>query len=418
MSGILLKNVMSDGKVCDVRIAGNRFAGIGNEFEKLPGEEVLDGKGSLGIFPAFYNNHTHAAMTLFRGYADDLELFDWLSNHIWPAEAKLDPEMVYWGTMLSIVEMIRSGTVFFNDMYWAQMATIRAAEDMKIRAAAGLMFIDGAESSPLIDNAELAAKRGSFSSRIRITLAPHAVYTVGEKNLRRVAEMAAKEDYPIQIHVAETAKEVEDCVKAHGMTPVAYLDKLGLLNEKTVMAHCVHLSNDDMKIIAGRGSVISHCPSSNFKLVSGRFPFRRATEEYRCRVSIGTDGVSSNNSASMFSEMKFASLGAKLESGDPTAAPADLVFDAATRAGAEANGIDAGKIEVGKLADCMLIDLDTVQFSAGHHPVADLVYAAESCCVHSVICDGAFLMKDRVVPEEKTILKNFRKELSRLLAKL
>ena len=315
--GILIQQVQLNRKKSDILIEGNRIAAIG---EKLTAsaDQVIDGREFIAV-PAFYNTHTHAAMSLLCGYADNLELMEWLQKHIWPAEAKMGAEHIYWGTKLACLEMIKSGTVFFNDMYWQPSGTLRAACDMKVRAAVGLMTICGADGELLPqcreDNARLLAARENLPDRLIVNHAPHAIYTVGEKTLRRIAGEADELGLRIHIHVSETAKEVADCRSAHdGMTPVEYLDSLGIIRADAVLAHCVHLTDRDREIIAERGAVAAHMPVSNMKLCSGMFDFE-AARRAGCRVAIGTDGASSNNNLSMLDEMKFAALTAKARTG-------------------------------------------------------------------------------------------------------
>lgn len=412
MNDLLIKNVIHEKLVTDLLISGGRFKKIAPSIAE-PASETLDFKGKMAVLPAFYNAHAHSAMTLYRGYADDLELFDWLQNYIWPAEAKLTRDQVYWGSRLAILEMIKSGTVFCHDMYWRQREFIRAAVDMKFRGTAGVMFIDNNVGDEKLDNDEILARRSTYPEKIQISLAPHAIYTVGEKNLRRVAEQSRADDMLIHIHVAETAREVADCLKERNVTPVKYLHSLGILGEKTVIAHSVHINDEDVQIIRDTDCVIAHCPVSNMKLVSGQLPYKQAVNS-SCRIAIGTDGASSNNNLSMLDEMKFAALSAKIQSGDPTAGKAEDIFHAATRAGALAHGIDGGLIKEGCVADCQIVNLDAPFMNAGHNLIANMVYAADSSCIDTVVCGGDILMKHRKVSGEEEILDGFRKALAEI----
>ncbi len=412
MSTLLLKQVVLDGKSADVLIEGNRFRRIAPEIRE-PADRVIDAAGRKALIPPFYNTHTHAAMTLLRGYADDMELFTWLNDYIWPAEAKLTEEDVYCGTRLAILEMIRSGTVFFSDMYWHQRGAIRAAEEMGVRAAIGLLYLSSSDGEVLErnrrSNEELLASRGGGSGRIQITYAPHAIYTVSEPVLRRIAEEARADGLVVHIHASETAREVEECRAAHdGLTPIEYLDRLGILGRRTVLAHCTHLTDHDIELIRERRAVIAHMPCSNMKLCSGAFRFHDAFDLAGCRVTIGTDGASSNNSLSMLGEMKFAALLAKHESGMPAAARDADVFNLATRCGAEAYGIDAGVIAAGKLADAVLVNLDHPQMVGDYNLVANLVYSADSSVIDTVVCDGRILMENGRVENETEILEQAR----------
>ena len=419
MGALLIERAELDGRTVDVLIEGNRFAKISEAALDAPEARRIDGRGKI-LAPAFYNGHTHAAMNLLRGYADDLQLMDWLQNHIWPAEAHLDDGIVYAGTRLAILEMIRSGTVFINDMYWYAPAVLRAAEDMKVRAAVARQAI---EVSPGVNNptnvecnTRLASDIRSCSNRVFLTYAPHAIYTVCGDSLREMHAKAAAEGSYYHMHVAETKFEVDECRRLHGgMTPVGYLDSLGVLDERTIMAHCVHLTDDDVRIIRERGAVIVHNAQSNLKLDSGFFAFKRAVEDGGCRAILGTDGCCSNNSMSMFSEMKTAALVAKTVANDPSCAKAERVWRMATADAAAAFGLDAGVVAEGKLADCMLLDGDNSLLVPGFNRVSDFVYAADSSCVDTVICDGNVLMENRVVPGEAEIIAAAREAARRLV---
>ena len=411
MQRVLLKNIILDGRCQDVLLVGNRFDRFAERIDE-PAEQIIDGAGELALLPPFHNLHSHAAMTLLRGYADDMELFTWLKNYIWPAEALLTHDDVYWGTKLALLEMIRSGTVFVNDMYWHQTASLDAVEEMGLRAAIGYMFIcvpgGGVLESNLQANALLKKRASTCSSRINLTYAPHAIYTVNEKTLLEIAAEARHEQAVLHIHAAETLQEVEDCQKEHGMTPIAYLHKLGVLGPKTVLAHCVHLTDDDIAIIAGSGAVIAHNPVSNIKLCSGLFRFQAALEA-GCRIGIGTDGCSSNNNLSMLEEMKFAALSAKIQSGKPETGRDKDVFAAATKTGCALFDIDGGEFAAGKLADALLVRLKHPQMIGDYSLVSNLVYSADNSVIDSLICDGKILMQHgKVAGEEEIIDKNLQ----------
>ncbi len=246
MNTILIKNILLDGKKTAVRIEGNRFAGIGSNAGKQPADIVIEGEGKA-IIPPFYNGHTHAAMTLLRGYADDMPLFEWLHNHIWVAEAKITPQDVYAGSRLAILEMIKSGTVFFSDMYWDIEETIRAAGEMGIRAAIGVTFMDRLGEKKIQQNFDFL-HRWESSGLVQLTVAPHAIYTANESLLKLCAETARKLNLPFHIHLAETEQEVRDCVAAHGTTPVRWLDSTGILSPNVVAAHVVHVDDEEITI--------------------------------------------------------------------------------------------------------------------------------------------------------------------------
>ncbi len=414
MSRILLKNaILPDGLTCaDLLIEGNRFAKIGGNLS-ADGGEVIDCRRRYAVLPPFYNGHTHAAMAILRGYADDYDLFDWLSNYIWPMEEKMTEQDVYIGTKLAILEMIKSGTVFFNDMYWFQPGTIRAADEMGVRANVGIMVLSMGGADARTANQDLAEGKVPHSDRVQISMAPHAIYTVSGEKLKECADFAKANGLPVQTHLSETKKEFDDCMAEHGMTPTAYLDSLGLLTENTTLAHAVWMTDDDLKIIADRGSVLVHNPVSNCRLGSGTFRFAEA-EKAGCRIIIGTDGNSSNNNLSMFEEMKAATLLAKNRTGDPKVMPAVTAWEMATARAAAAFGFDCGIAE-GKLADCMLVDLDHHAMLPNYHLVSNLVYSADPSCIDTVICNGKILMRNRYVPGEETIIAEAKATAADLL---
>lgn len=398
-------NLLLNGREVEITVEKDRISEI-RETGRHPTAQTRP------VVPAFYNCHTHLAMSLLRGCADDLALMPWLQEHIWPAEARLTDEIVYAGARLGMLELIRSGTVFANDMYWHAPMVARVAEEMGIRCAVSMQTVE--TGGPGVDdpknvaaNAMLADYPRSSSSRVFTTLAPHAIYTVCEKTLRAIADRARAEDRFVHIHVAETRGEVETCQREHeGRTPIRYLLDCGLLGAKTLMAHCVHLTDDDIRIIRDTGAVIVENQQSNMKLVSGLFPYARTSG---CRRALGTDGACSNNSLSMFAEMKCAALAAKIESGDPMVAPAGEVLRLATRSGAEAFGIDAGEIRVGAAADFLILNPSALPLVPSHNPVSDLVYAADASCVDTVVCAGRVLMEGGRVPGEEEIIAAARK---------
>ena len=358
MYDLLIKNCLLNGETVDIAVNSGKIAAIGGIQDAA--KETFDAS-NLAVLPPFYNTHTHAAMTLLRSFAEDMELFDWLSNHIWPIEAKLTEEDIYIGTRMATIEMIRSGTVYFNDSYWMPQCALRAVRESGMRATLGLLYLcnpsgevpDAAQRA----NDALLEAHTADDTLINIAHTPHAVYTVSEKILRSIAKQMENDGLSVHIHVSETAKEVEDCRKAHNnMTPVEYLDSVGLINERAMLAHCVHLTDRDREIIAARGAYIAHNPVSNLKLCSGVFDFERA-KAAGCRVTLGTDGTSSNNNLSMIDEMKFAALSAKLTGNSPKAGKVGDIFHIASAAGCSFAKVDGGKIAVGKAADMMFINL-------------------------------------------------------------
>ena len=416
---LLIKGALHQGESCDILIDGNRIAHIGAITQTA--DRILDARGKA-VIPAFYNTHTHAAMTCMRGLADDRELFDWLNNHIWPFEALLTPEDIYLCSRLAVVEMIQTGTVFFNDMYWHAAETLRAVEEFGMRAALGRVII---EATPGVVSHEIQSANAEFnrvlktaSERIVATYAPHAIYTVSEATLMQIAAQAKAENAYLHIHASETVREVNTCYAQHGMSPIFWLDHCGMLTASTTLAHCVHLSDDDIALIRDRGCLIAHNPISNLKLASGLFNYERTVEQGRCKVSIGTDGCASNNNVSMLEEMKFAALIAKIQSMHSTCAPADVILRHATRDAAQAFQIDAGEIAVGRLADLVLVDLRNPMMVPCHNLVSNLVYAADSACIDTVICDGKILMENKIIPGKDDIVDDALECCYRLISKM
>ncbi len=408
METLLIRKARLEGRETDLLIKDGVFARIASRIESVA-TPVLEAQGML-IVPAFYNAHTHAAMTLLRGYADDMELHSWLNDFIWPAEARMTSEDIYHGTRLAILEMIRTGTVFFNDMYWHAEATLRAVEEMGVRAAIGRLVIEESPGRILdcnrvsMEALESAHKVSPARVRILLTHAPHAVYTVSGATLRDIAARAMDAGEFLHIHASETRREVEECLRTNGSTPIAWLDECGILGPRTLLAHCVHLTEDDIARVRDRGAVVVHMPCSNLKLVSGVFDYQATCERGKCRVSLGTDGCASNNSLSMFDEMKLAALSAKMRSGEPTCGKDTEIWSIATRGGAQAFGLHAGVIAEGASADALLLDPEHPMLVPEHSLAANLVYSADSSCVDTVLCAGRILMRNRHVDGEGEIL--------------
>lgn len=404
MSKYLLKAVLHDGKQRDILIVDNKFSKISAEIPaaEYPDSAVIDCHG-LAIVPPFYNGHCHSAMTLLRGFADDLPLFDWLNDHIWPAEAKLTDDMIKIGSQLAIIEMIKSGTVFFNDMYWGQEATIEAIEQFGVRACIGACYTnDDKTNGGWERKLKWLQKPVPASGRVQKAVMPHAIYTADRELILRCWDYAKENDLLFHMHLAETAKEVEDCRNEHGCTPVEYLDRLGVLGPKTILAHCVHLTDNDRRILASSGSVVVLNLVSNFKLSSGVIELPKLLDA-GVRVIVGTDGASSNNNLDMHEEMKLAAILAKVQGG-ASCLPAAAALDMATRAGAQAFGIDGGCIVEGALADCLLINLDNERLVPNYNLLSNWVYAADSRAIDTVICDGRIIMQKGHISGEEAVI--------------
>ncbi len=407
---ILLHNVTLNRQKTDILIENGRFAKIAPQ-QKAPAAQTVDCKG-LAVLPAFYNTHSHAGMSLFRGISDDKNLFDWLNHDIWPREARLTPQMIYTATKFSILEMLKSGTVFFADMYFEPEMILKAAAEMGVRAAVSLstcdLFAPRRRKSEEAKVEAYMALPNPAPERLSKVLTIHAVYTASAELIRFNVETAAKHNLRLHIHACETAKEVADCRKQHGCSPIQYLDKLGALSDKTILAHAVFLDDADIDLLAKKGVWLSTNPSSNYKLASGVFMLQKLLDR-GCKITMGTDSMASNNNLSMLDEMKLCALSAKIQSNNPTAGAAADIFKIATRNGAEAFGIDAGEIQEGRLADCILVNLDNHFLVPDYNLVSNMVYAADSSCIDTVICNGQIVMQNRRLSGEAELLDDIRR---------
>jgi len=386
-----------EGGAVGLRTEDGRIADLGPDVVPREGDEVIEAEGTR-LVPGLWNAHTHAAMTLFRGYGDDMPLMEWLEKRIWPVEAKLDADDVYWGARLACAEMIRTGTVGFWDMYWQPGATARAAADAGLRAVIGAPLIDGGDpgSDEKVATLKSDIERGleelaGTDDRVAPALAPHAIYTVSEPSLRWIAERSAADELPIHIHLSETEKEVADCVTAHGVRPAAYVDRCGALGPRTMLAHGVWLDDAELDLIAERGATVVTNPVANQKLaVGGAFPYP-AAHERGIGIGLGTDGPGSNNSLDMFEQMKFLALIQKHTAGDPTVASAGEVWRIATGAGSPLVGA-SGELKAGEPADFLLLRSGAPELGLGD-PIADLVYAASGASVvDTTVVAGRVLM--------------------------
>ena len=413
---LLIRNAALGDHTTDLYIADGRFQCIGPNLDRSA-EQTIDARDKA-ILPPLVNGHTHAAMALLRGYADDMDLHTWLTQHIWPLEARLDEEDVYVGSLLACLEMIKSGTLFFNDMYWHFSGTARAIAEMGLRAELSSVFIDfGDPQTAQAKQAsclEQLARYQNTNPLLQCALGPHAVYTVSRDSLEWIRETAAAYDLRIHIHLAETEKEVADCVAQTGLRPVAYLDALGLLSPRLVACHAVWLEPKEMDLLAERGVNIIHNPVSNLKLCSGTSPVE-ALRQRGLRVGLGTDGCCSNNSLDMFADMKTAALVAKSTTGAPSALPAEAAWEMATSQGAAIFNLNHGITE-GAWADCILVDLNRPELVPCYNLTSNLVYAASGGCVDTAICAGRILMHNRVVPGEEAIIARAQARARRLVS--
>ncbi len=354
------------------------------------------------LLPGLVNAHTHAAMNLFRGIANDLPLMDWLNNHIWPAEQQwVSPEFVHDGTQLAVAEMLRGGTTCFNDMYFFPDVTAEVCASMGMRVSVGLILIDF--PTAWAENADEYIVKGEqvhddfrHSPLVTTAFAPHAPYTVSDEPLKRINVLAEELDIPIHMHIHETAFEVEDATEKNGARPLARLTELGIVGPRLIAVHMTQLQQQEIDELARLGVSVAHCPESNLKLASGFCPVHKLNQA-GVNVCLGTDGVASNNDLDMFGEMKTAALLAKAVASDSTAADAHTAIQMATLNGAKALGLDnsIGSLKKGKQADIVAIDLGQLESLPCYDPAAQIVYAGNRQHVTDVWVAGKQLLRER-----------------------
>lgn len=411
---LAVRDAVLDGQRVGLRCAEGRIEAVGPRVAPEQGDEVIEAAGML-LLPPFVNGHTHAAMTLFRGFGDDLPLMEWLRTRIWPAEARLEAKDVYWGARLATVEMLRSGTTRFFDMYWHGSEVARAVRDAGLRAVIAAVLIDGLDpgrGQQLRDQVlgSLDALSG-FGPLVEPGLGPHAIYTVSPESLGWIGEIARGRELPLHIHLSETEGEVADCVKAHGVRPAHYLERLGLLTERTLIAHGAWLDDEELALIAERGATVVTNPTANMKLAVGRvFPYARAAAR-GVRVGLGTDGVASNSNLDMLEEAKTLALLQKHAAGDPSVLPAAEAL--AIARGQRSELLGATPLAAGEPADFLLLRSGLPELSAGDLE-ANLVYAAPGSVVDTAVVAGRVLMRGREVTGADEAVSQVRERSARL----
>lgn len=415
---MLISNVLLCGQQKDILIEGNHIQEIRPSLCAEP--------PCFAAFPGFVNCHTHAAMTLLRGYGDDMPLESWLKDKIWPAEAHLDDDAVYWGSRLACLEMIKSGTTCFNDMYFFHDATARAAQDSGMRAVlslTGMDFFDPEKAASLKQSClewekAITPERQSAThseGMLRLAIAPHAIYTVSAATLLWMKAFADEHGLLFHIHLAETQAEVANCVKANGTTPVRYLHRLGLLSPATIVAHGLWLEPDEIALLGESNTKVVHNPNSNLKLASGyRFRYNELRDA-GATVALGTDGASSSNNLDMLEATKTMSLLQKGWRGDPVAMPASEALRVATENGAATLNLNAGTLSPGGLADIVLVDLNNPAFVPCHNAASNLAYSAHADAIDTVVIDGKIVMQHRKVKDEALIVKEARRCAKKLM---
>ncbi len=464
MSTILLKGILLNGVKKDILIKGNRIAAIADNLAPLPdsspaGIEVSQGHiaddgsisgagqvsqgqpgddrnfsdaGQMSVnhnccrvidcagkaaVPGFVNMHTHSAMTLTRGYREDAKLQDWLQD-IWKVEARMDDEAIYWGTKLACVEMLKTGTTTFYDQYWMIDTAVKAVQEMGLRSEHAFVALDlmdeGKDPAIKEGMAAMYEKSLGWGERCRMSVGVHAPYTVSDSMIRWCSGFARERGLTLHIHVSETEQENLDSIARNGCSPFEHLERLGVLGPEVIAAHCVWLGEKDMDLMAQRGVTAVHNINSNLKLASGcRFLY----EELRSmgvNVCLGTDGCGSSNNLDMREAMKTAALLQKGWRRNPESLPLGELMEMASLNGARALGLDAGALEVGKLADIVIVDVDNYAFVPGLDFLSDFIYSANSSCIESVICNGELVMENRVVPGEREIIENVRRVCKKL----
>lgn len=423
---LLLKNadvLSANGMVMRVNISitDSVITEIG-ACDEFRADKVIDCTDKLAI-PGLVNTHTHAAMTLFRSYADDMLLMDWLENKIWPAEANLTAEDIYYGSLLAIAEMIKTGTTTFADMYFEMPHVAQAVSESGIRAvlSRGMAGVSpNAEQALTESEAFFRQYHNSADGRITVMLGPHAPYTCPPDYLKRVVALAQRLNAEIHIHLSETAGEVENCIKQYGKSPIALMADLELFECGTLAAHCVHVSAEDIRIMQQKQVRVAHNPGSNMKLASGIAPVSQMLKAGIC-VGLGTDGAASNNNLDMLEELRLAALLHKANSQDPLVIPAKEACLMATHYGARALGLGktTGVIAPGYKADIVLLDMKAPHWYPRHDHISLLTYSASSGDVHTVIVNGKILLENHVLTtmDEERLLYEAHHRSMRLTGK-
>ena len=418
MGMILLKNIQVDGTERDVLIDGSRILRVTDCGLDVPEvAESMDCSGKVAL-PGFVNMHTHAGMALMRGIGEDIGFHEWL-DRIWQVEKNLDQDYVYHATKVACLEMIKTGTTCFNDQYWFAPMACRAASELGLRAYLSAILCDRGDrnlaekqKSECVQMYEMSK---SWPSTVKFVVSVHAIYSVSEPMILWASEFVRANGLCLHIHLSETEKEVEDCKAEHGgMSPVEYLDSLGVLGPEVIAAHTLWLSDNDVEILGRRGVTCVHNVNSNLKLASG-YKFRYSElRDAGANVCIGTDGCGSSNNLDMLEAMKTSAMIQKAWRGDSSAMPIDELIDMVTINPAKVLGLDCGRIEEGALADIIIVDTDSYHFMSPGRFEANLIYSAHSDCVDSVICNGRFLMKNRIVPGQKEILAQAKAHLNKI----
>jgi 5-methylthioadenosine/S-adenosylhomocysteine deaminase len=382
-------------------VAGDKIAAVGpsRQFSKWKVSRTIDARGGI-IMPGLVNTHTHAAMTCFRGLADDLPLMTWLNDHVFPAESQLDHQKVYRGTLLACAEMIRGGTTCFCDMYLFEDAVAQAASESGVRAVVGEVLYDfpSPNYGPIEKGfayTEMLIDKWQSDPLITVAVEPHSPYLCAPDLLEKAFSISRDQDIPLVMHISETRSEVAEIEKRYGRTPVGFLADRGLLAPNLVACHCVVLTREDIHLLNRNDVKVSHCPESNMKLASGIAPIPQLLNQGVC-VGLGTDGCASNNNLDLFSEMDTAAKLHKVNTLDPTVLDATTVLKSCTLEGARVLGLEdkIGSLEPGKHADLIIVDTHKPHLTPMYNPISHLVYAVKGSDVSTSIINGIVVMED------------------------
>ena len=421
MAGILLRNIEWNGSQVDILIEGNSISEVapaGKIVVKEVDADTVDCTGKAAM-PGFVNMHTHAGMAMMRGVGEDIAFHEWI-DRIWKVEEKLDEDLVYQSTRLACLEMIKTGTTTFNDHYWYMPMAYKAAVEMGLRSVLAYVICDRNDPEESerqkIQCQEMYEISRTWGDTATFCIAIHAIYSVREEMMLWATKFAREKGLKIHIHVSETRKEIEDCKAQHdGRSPVEYLDSLGILGPDVVAAHTLWLSEKDVEILGKREVNCVHNVNSNLKLASGYRFLYNELRDAGANICLGTDGCASSNNLDMLETMKTSAMIQKAWRDDPTAMPLPEIMSMATANAGKALGLNIGRIEKGALADILIVDTQNYSFLSPASFEANLIYSAHSDCIDSVICNGRFVMRGRVVPGEQQILADARKALVKLL---
>lgn len=419
MSTLLIRNVYLNKSFTDIYIKDGLIAGIGSGIDAVA-DRIIEAEGKAAI-PGFVNMHVHSAMTLSRGICGDSRLDTWLSR-IWDWESNIDEEVIYWGTRLACLEMVRSGTTTFNDHYWIPDCAVKAVSDAGLRVWSSFVcmehyYRDRVEKDwdGLLRTYENSL---SWGDKAHFVVGCHSIYTVSEDMLVWAAGFAREHGLKFHIHLSETEKEVNDCIARHGFSPVVYLDRLGILDlgKDLIAAHALWLDEKDVELLGNKNVNVVHNINSNLKIASGYMFKYNELRDSGANVTLGTDGCASSDNLDMLEAMKTAALVQKAWRKDPKAMPVDELMDIASLNGSRALGLDGGVIEVGKVADLCLIDMRSPAFVPNLDFYSNLIYAAHSDSVDTVICGGDVVMEGRKVKDYDIILREASSQAEKMMS--